>query len=172
MKREQYLFKYLMIIVSIILLSINGYAQETTIKESFGDITDADGNCTMISVNNSKQYGKELILISFDKRAINRVLLSLSKADANKLVGMVEKAVADLAKPVQLAKNQSIDKEFGTVIGNGFIHINAKRLATLDTYLYVSNTDSVAINIVSLSLRIGQAKQYLSLLQKAVKKMN
>lgn len=168
LKRIKLLFRCFLVIACLMVLTINGYAQTTTIKEGFGTIQDAStGSTTRISVVN----GKQLHLFSSDKFTIYTVLLQLSKAEANKLVKIFEKALADLVKPpAQNAKNQTIDKEFGRIEFGSKIIVKVERDSS-GASLWVSNYDSDIINKVHLLLNERQAKQYLEALQKAVKSM-
>jgi hypothetical protein len=167
MKGAKWLFRCLLVIGCVVLITAHGYAQNTTVREKFGAIIDGSGNYTEISVMD----GNKLILFSTDKRTINRVLMQLPKAEANQLVGAVEKAHADLSNPpVKLANNQTIDKEFATIFRGSAIVVKVTRNSS-GTFLKVNNYDSSMINKVYLELYERQAKQYLEALQKAVKSM-
>jgi hypothetical protein len=167
MKGEKWLFSCLVVIGCLVLLTINGYAQKTIVEEDFGTIKDESGNSTKISVED----GKRFYLWSTDNHSIERVLMGFAHEDANELLRIVEEAYADLVKPsVKIAKNQTINKEFGTIQLGNVIIVKVRR-ASYGTYLEVSNYDSSMINKVHLNLYRGQAKKYLEALRKAVKSM-
>jgi len=169
MKGAKWLFRCSAVIGCLVLLTINGYAQKTSVVEEFGRIVDNDGESTTISVEN----GDTLRLWSTDKHIIQRILMQLSKEDAKNLLKIVEKAYADFIKPpVKIANNQTIDKDFGHIIRGDMISVSVTRSSSLGAYLSVGNIDDSTVNRVRLELDKAQAKKYLETLRKAVKSMD
>lgn len=169
MHRAKWLFRCSAVIGCLVLLTINGYAVKTNVEEEFGRIVDNDRDSATISVENRET----LHLVTTDKHSIARVSMRLSKEDANELLRIVEEAYADFVKPpVKIAKNQTIDKDFGHIIRGDMISVSVTRSSSLGVYLYVGNIDDTEVNRVSLQLNKVQAKKYLETLKKALKSMD